>query len=86
MRLREIRAYIHENDPLAAQKWVLGVRELVRALQSLPQIGRIVPELGQPELRERIYGKHYRIIYRIKPDTVEIVTICHTAQQIPDDL
>ncbi|GAG86026.1 unnamed protein product [marine sediment metagenome] len=32
-----------------------------------------------PELRERILG-NYRIIYRLKKDAVEIVTIIHGAR------
>ncbi len=32
-----------------------------------------------PDLRERVVG-HYRVIYRTKPDAVEIVTIIHGAR------
>jgi plasmid stabilization system protein ParE len=33
-------------------------------------------EYNDENLRERIYG-NYRIIYRIKPETIEIAAICH---------
>lgn len=85
-RLREIRARIHADDPLAAKKWVAGVRKMVRTLQDQPELGRVVPEYGREDLRERIYGKNYRIVYQIEPGRIAIVTIAHAAQLIPEDL
>jgi len=40
--------------------------------------GRIVPEVNRKEIREIIYG-NYRIIYRILPDEIELLTIHHCA-------
>jgi addiction module RelE/StbE family toxin len=85
-KLREIRNLIHADDPLAARKWVAGIRKMVRTLQDHPELGRIVPEYERPDLQERIYPKNYRIVYQIEADQIIIVTIAHAAQQLPDDL
>jgi plasmid stabilization system protein ParE len=59
---------------------------MVRTLQDQPEIGRVVPEYERQELQERIYDRNYRIIYRIEPNQIIIVTISHAAQLLPDDL
>ncbi|KJS15777.1 MAG: hypothetical protein VR69_11865 [Peptococcaceae bacterium BRH_c4b] len=49
-------------------------------LENFPEMGRIVPEFAQKELRELIVYQ-YRIVYRIKGiDTVEVVSIYHSKQ------
>jgi plasmid stabilization system protein ParE len=39
-----------------------------------PRSGRVVPETGNPDMRELIY-RGYRIVYRLKNDNVEILTV-----------
>jgi len=41
----------------------------------------LVPEYANKNLREKIYG-NYRIIYRLKEDSVEIVAIFHGSRLI----
>ena len=50
----------------------------VTRLESYPLSGRVVPEGGDQSLREVIHGS-YRIVYRLKPDVAEIVTVFHGA-------
>jgi len=42
-----------------------------------------VPEWGEPTVREIAYAS-YRVIYEVFPDRVEILTVSHTRQQLPD--
>lgn len=42
-------------------------------------MGRVVPKITQNEIREIIKG-NYRIIYRLKDNTIEILTIHHSAK------
>jgi plasmid stabilization system protein ParE len=51
----------------------------MKKIPSSPKLGRIVPEYNDKNLREKIYG-NYRIIYRIKPEVIEIAAICHGAR------
>jgi plasmid stabilization system protein ParE len=83
--LGSIRDYIALDSPLYAD---LVVRRLVAAAERLSQyreIGRIVPERSEPQLRERIV-RPFRIVYRVSPDLVEIVTVFRSSRHFPSDL
>ena len=69
----EVRLAERYSDEKAAQI----VDELVQRvdrLQDHPQLGRAVPEYGQWQLRELV-DKWNRVLYRLRPDAIEIVTI-----------
>ena len=81
--IESIRAYIFQDSPVYAD---LVVRRLVAAVERLrifPESGRIVPERNAPEIRE-IIERPYRIVYRVHPDKVEIVTVFHASRLFPD--
>ena len=80
--LEEIRAFIEIDSPAWAD---LTVRRLVAAVEQLrefPDSGRMVPERELPDLREVVSGK-YRIVYRRKPDLVEIATVFRGSREFP---
>jgi toxin ParE1/3/4 len=81
-RASEIAKYIALDKPLAAEKWITTVFLKVEQLASSPEIGRVVPEIGNDLFRELIYG-NYRIIYCIEKKQVSILTIRHTKQILP---
>lgn len=81
-RASEIAVYIAQDKPSAAEKWIKTVFSKVEQLKSFPEMGRIVPELGNNQLRELIYG-NYRIIYRIGAEQISILTIRHGNQILP---
>lgn len=51
----------------------------VERLEKFRELGRIVPETNDPNIRELILG-NYRIVYRLKFDTPEILTIYHSSR------
>jgi plasmid stabilization system protein ParE len=51
----------------------------VRRLNEYPLSGRVVSELARATIREVIDGT-YRIVYRVTPDAVEILTVVHAAR------
>jgi len=56
------------------------VEELVRRVERLedhPQLGRVVPEYGQWQLRELV-DRWNRVLYRLRSDAIEVVTIVPT--------
>lgn len=81
-RAGEISAYIATDNAKAAARWIEAIFAKVEQLQLAPQSGRVVPEIGNPEIRELIYG-NYRIIYRVESRRVAILTIRHGKQQLP---
>ena len=83
--LREIFAYIAEDDPIAAGRFIRRLFDAVERLQSFPESGRIVPEFGDPGIRE-VIRRPCRVVYRIKVDSgmIEIVRVWHAARGIPE--
>jgi plasmid stabilization system protein ParE len=83
--LREILAYIAEYDPTAAGRFIRSLFEAVERLPPFPESGRIVPEFGDPCIRE-VIRRPCRIVYRIKADrgTIEIARVWHASRGIPE--
>jgi toxin ParE1/3/4 len=77
--LEEICNYIAEDSPVYARIFARNIIGIVKTIPPFPNTGRVVPEYKDPDLREKIYSD-YRIVYRIKPDTIEVVAICHGAR------
>jgi len=62
------------------------VRRFVAAVEHLktfPDSGRMVPERNDPQIREVILGA-YRIVYRRRPESVEIATVFRASRMFPD--
>lgn len=83
-RASEISAYIAQDNPTAATKWVETIFKKVEQLKSSPQSGRIVPETNNQDIRELIHG-NYRIIYRVESSRISVLTIRHGKQILPAD-
>jgi plasmid stabilization system protein ParE len=81
-RIEEISDYIADDNPSAASKWVDSIFEKIDLLKGNPQMGRIVPELAVPSIREIIFG-NYRIIYRHEQKTTIILTVRSFRQILP---
>lgn len=82
--LADIVRYIARHNSDAAAR--LGYELIIRAesLAQFPEIGRMVPEFHQPDLRE-IICRSYRILYRMKRDDqqIQIVRFWHGARGFP---
>jgi toxin ParE1/3/4 len=81
--LEHICDYIAKDSEYYASLVAKRIIAIVEALPRFPYSGRIVPEYQETNLREKIY-KHYRIIYRIKEESIEIVAIYHGARLLSD--
>jgi plasmid stabilization system protein ParE len=75
-RVSEAAEYIARDDPLAAEEWLSGILDAAERLSNFPRRGRLVPEAGRQDVRE-IYFGNYRIIYRIEPNRIAILTVRH---------
>jgi len=54
---------------------------MVSHLKQFPKLGRKVPEYGDPELREILF-KTYSIIYLVKKEHLEIISIIHGSRKL----
>lgn len=64
---------ISKDKASAAILWSQKIYKKVSRLQRFPHSGRMVPELGRPEIRELIVG-NFRIIYKINSQ-ISVLTI-----------
>jgi toxin ParE1/3/4 len=81
-RATEIVDYIAQDKPSAAINWINTVFSKVESLSLSPEMGRVVPEIGNIQFRELIYG-NYRIIYRFYKKQISVLTIRHGKQILP---
>lgn len=85
-RVAEIAAYIAEDNPIASEKWIRDAFAHVEQLGRFPKSGRQPPETPRKDIRELAWG-NYRIIYRLEPHQISILTVRHMKQILPmDDL
>lgn len=79
--LEVIRDYIAKDSPYYAKRFIERIFDAAEKLQDHPHMGRIVPEAYQDDVRELIF-QGYRIIYRTKPDRVQIITVLHGSRNL----
>ena len=77
--LKQIHDYIAKDSKLYAKKVTQDIVDKTVDLYDFPKMGRIVPEIGNPNIRE-IFIFSYRAIYEITSEGVEILTIVHGKQ------
>jgi toxin ParE1/3/4 len=66
--------YQDQGVPEVGERLILEIFERIETIAEHPEIGRIVPELGQAFLRELIHPP-LRIVYRLDPGRVRIVRV-----------
>ncbi len=82
--MREIRRYIARDSPAAAASMVQRLRAEAVRLAQFPETGRVVPEYGDPTIRELIVAP-YRLMYRYQPERnrVQVIAVVHGSRQLP---
>jgi len=79
--LKGIRDYIGRDSPYYARRFIERIFNAAEKLQDHPKMGRPVPEADQDNVRELIY-QGYRIIYRTKPERVQVLTVLHGSRNL----
>jgi len=83
-RLIEIEEYISKDSRDRAIKFVDQLIENADLLSDKPRMGRTVPELSNPNIRELLF-KRYRIVYRLKANCIEILSVFEGHRRIRID-
>jgi len=81
-RLRQIRAYVAQDQPLNADRLIDQLTRRVEQLADQPRSGRVVEKYQREDLRELIESP-YRIVYLILIDRIDIVTVRDTRRVLP---
>ncbi len=77
--LEAVFLFIARDSPQLAAAFADRVLHATDQLASFPRSGRIVPELGIANIREILVGS-YRVIYRVRQDDVQLLTVHHGAR------
>ncbi|MFC7391453.1 type II toxin-antitoxin system RelE/ParE family toxin [Scopulibacillus cellulosilyticus] len=84
--LEEISEFIGQESDKYASNIVIQIIKLAEVIASFPLSGRIVPEINNMNVPEKLY-KNYRIIYRISNDhRVDILRIYHQSQRLKNNV
>src|SRR5215216_1297036 len=83
--VRAIRDYIAADSPFYAERTAEGLLARSEQLADHPRSGRVVPERGDPDVRELIEGP-YRVIYWVRPERVEVLAVVHGRRALPPDV
>ncbi|MDG4484282.1 type II toxin-antitoxin system RelE/ParE family toxin [Xanthomonas vesicatoria] len=81
----EIQAYLKEHAPLAASTVPIALARRALELGHAPAMGRSLARYAPAEVRE-LLERPYRLIYRVTPTQVDILTVLHYRQLMPSDL
>ncbi|MGQ0545869.1 MAG: type II toxin-antitoxin system RelE/ParE family toxin [Betaproteobacteria bacterium] len=77
--IEAIAAYIERDSPWYARAVASKIVETAESIPQYPELGRIVPEIGNPAIRERLVHR-YRIVYRIEETRILIAAVIHGRQ------
>lgn len=79
--VNEICRYIAKDSALYALILAQSIVSAVEDVALFPYLGRTVPEKRNEKIREKIVGK-YRVIYKIRNGTVQLLTVIHGARML----
>jgi len=86
--LIEIIEYISIDSPADALKILQKIKKMASSLHSLPERGRVVPELQDQAILiyREIVIPPWRIIYRISDNDVYVLTVLDARRNVEDIL
>ena len=83
-RLHHIHDHIATTAPKAADQTIRKILLRSRQIGDLPYAGREVPEYRREDIRELLV-RPYRIIYRLRTRKIDVLTVMHFRQLLPED-
>ena len=79
--LQAIYDYIAHTSADYARRTVERIIARSRQIGAFPMAGRTVPEFQVGQLRE-VFEHPYRIIYRIRPDRIDVIAVVHMSRHL----
>jgi toxin ParE1/3/4 len=83
--LKQIYDYISRDSKYYAKMVTQTIVDRTDALTEFPLRGRVVPEIGDPNVRE-VFVYSYRLIYEVKERGVEVLAVIHGRRDFFDQL
>ena len=82
-QLASIAEYVSLSSPVYAEHLVDRLAQRLDQACEFPESGRVVPELGRAEIRELLEWP-YRLVYRVHADAIEVLSVLHGRQELPE--
>jgi toxin ParE1/3/4 len=83
--VEEIASYIAKDSVAYAAAVVRKILDTTGNLSNFPLSGRIVPELGDPAIREKLVYS-YRVIYRVEVEIITIAAVIHGKRLLDSEI
>lgn len=77
--IQEITEYIARDSIENALRFADELLEVCRSIPDFPERGRVVPEVGHPQIREIIH-KNYRLVYTVRKGKIFILQVFNAAR------
>ena len=74
--IESIASYIERDSVWYAKAVASKIVETAETIPNFPELGRVVPEIGNVAIRER-FAYSYRIIYRIESERILVAAAIH---------
>lgn len=83
--LKDIHNYIARDSKYYAQKVSHDIVDKSEKLKHFPEIGRVVPEIDDPNIRE-LFIYSYRLIYEVLSNNVQVLALIHSKRNFTGNL
>lgn len=83
--LVDIYEYIAKDSPRYALRMIDRITSRSKQLSRFPESGQVVSEYADLQVREIIEGP-YRVIFRRRPEVVQVLAVIHGARLLPPTL
>lgn len=77
--IEAIAAYIERDSPWYARAVASKIVETAESISDFPGLGRVVPEIDDLSIRERLVHR-YRLIYRLDETRILVIAVIHGRQ------
>lgn len=78
--LDDILDFLADDSVAGARQVGERILKAVEGIDPYPLRGRVVPEIGDPSIRERIL-RPWRIVYLVRHDCVVVLAVLHGARE-----
>lgn len=79
--LHQAADYIARDSRHYAQALIDKAADAARSLVDFPEVGRRVPQIHDPNVRE-LFVQSYRLIYEVQPTAIDILAFVHGARDL----
>lgn len=79
--LQQAVEHIARDSPTYAAAFARRVWEQAQSLDELAYRGRVVPELGDPQVRE-LFPSSHRLLYEIRDEAIYVLGLIHGARDL----